>query len=229
MNGLLLPTKENTISSLEVAEMVEKRHTDLLRDIKRYCDQLNESKIALVDFFKESTYIDAKGETRPCYEITKKGCEFIAHKLTGIKGTTFTAKYINRFHEMEDYVGQTKRLSPEDMMRIQLGMIDKHEERITALEETMTIDYGQQRTLENTVNKTVIGALGGKESNAYRKISKKVFAECNHDLKNYFNVNARNNVPKKRFDDAVEYAKNWKPCTNTQMLISEYNAQMTIE
>lgn len=32
----------------------------------------------------------------------KKGCEFIAHKMTGQKGTEFTARYINRFHEMED-------------------------------------------------------------------------------------------------------------------------------
>ncbi len=41
-------------------------------------------------------------QIRPCYRITKKGCEFIAHKLTGTKGTIFTARYINRFHEMED-------------------------------------------------------------------------------------------------------------------------------
>lgn len=135
-------------------------------------------------------------------------------------------------HEVVPQIRQTgsyqKKLSPEEMMRVQLGMIDGHEERIKALEETMTIDYGQQRALEETVNKTVISALGGKESNAYKKIGKKVFAECNHDLKQHFNVNARNNVPKRRFDEAVEYAKNWKPCTNTQMLINDYNAQMTL-
>lgn len=38
----------------------------------------------------------------PCFMVTKKGCEFIAHKLTGQKGTEFTARYINRFHEMEE-------------------------------------------------------------------------------------------------------------------------------
>lgn len=126
------------------------------------------------------------------------------------------------------YFRKTERMSPEEMMRVQLGMIDGHEERIKALEETMTIDYGQQRVLEETVNKTVISALGGKDSNAYKKIGRKAFAECNHDLKSYFNVNARNNIPKRRFDEAVEYAKNWKPCTNTQMLINDYNAQMTL-
>lgn len=121
-----------------------------------------------------------------------------------------------------------KQLSPQEIMRIQLGMIDDHEERLVDLENNMTIDYGQQRVLEDTVNATVIEVLGGKSSNAYHEIGKKVFAECNRDLKNYFNVNARNNVPKKRFDEAVEYAKNWKPCTNTLMMIKECNAQICI-
>ena len=120
-----------------------------------------------------------------------------------------------------------KPLTQLEMMRLQLGMIDDHEGRIKNLEDTMTIDYGQQESLANTVNRSVIDALGGKQSNAYKEIAKKVFAECNHDLKTYFNVNARNNVPRKRYDEAIEYAKNWKPCTNTLMRIRDCNAQMS--
>lgn len=89
------------LTSMEVAQMVEKEHKQILKDIRRYTQQFNEGKISPVDFFTESTYIDGKGESRPCYLVTKKGCEFIAHKLTGQKGTEFTARYINRFHEME--------------------------------------------------------------------------------------------------------------------------------
>lgn len=95
---------EQTLSSLEVAEMINKNHTDLMRDIRRYVKQLNQSNIAFVDFFIEDTYTDKKGEERPCYKITKKGCEFVACKLTGIKGTEFTVKYIDHFHEMEDII-----------------------------------------------------------------------------------------------------------------------------
>lgn len=97
---------EQTISSIEVAEMVEKEHSKLLKDIRRYAEQLAEAKIGLGDFFTESTYKDANNQSRPCYNVTKKGCEFIAHKLTGVKGTEFTAKYINRFHDMEDTIRQ---------------------------------------------------------------------------------------------------------------------------
>lgn len=83
--------------------MVGKEHYDLLKDIRRYCEQLSQGNIPLPDFFTESTYMN-RGKEYPCYNVTKKGCEFIAHKLTGQKGTEFTAKYINRFHDMEDYI-----------------------------------------------------------------------------------------------------------------------------
>lgn len=93
---------EQVIDSREVAEMVEKKHNELLKDIRRYAEQLSLGKIPQSDFFTESTYRTERGKEYPCYLVTKKGCEFIANKLTGQKGTEFTARYINRFHEMEE-------------------------------------------------------------------------------------------------------------------------------
>lgn len=122
-----------------------------------------------------------------------------------------------------------KPLTPEQMMRVQLGMIDDVSDRVTKLENTMNIDYGQQRVLEKEVSKVVIESLGGKDSNAYREISKKVFSECNHDIKDYFNVNSRNNIPRLKFEDAVDYIRSWTLCSNTRMAIRECNAQMRIE
>lgn len=121
-----------------------------------------------------------------------------------------------------------KPMTPEQMMRIQLGMIDDVSDRVTKLENTMNIDYGQQRVLEKEVSSTVIKALGGKESNAYQCISKKVFSECNRDIKDYFNVNSRNNIPRLRFDESVDYIRNWEPCSNTKILIRDYNSQISM-
>lgn len=98
-----------TITSMEVAKMVRKQHKNLVRDIRGYVEELSalkneesnsQLKIEPSDFFQEKTY-SSRGKEYPCYDVTKKGCEFIAHKLTGIKGTEFTARYINRFHDME--------------------------------------------------------------------------------------------------------------------------------
>lgn len=103
----------------------------------------------------------------------------------------------------------------------------KQEQRISALENTMTIDYNQQRVLKRVVNTVVINALGGMESPAYksRSVSQKLFMECNRDIQDWFNVNSRNNVPKKRFDEAVEYIKKWRPCANSVMLVQVTNGQ----
>lgn len=132
----------STLTSMEVAEMVEKTHDNLIKSIRRYSKYIDESNasldavkndavseednlkqlknevvkaetIDLQEFWTESQYKDGKGQTRPCYNITKKGCEFIAHKCTGRKGTVFTARYINRFHEMENEI-TGKRLETKE-------------------------------------------------------------------------------------------------------------------
>lgn len=126
-----------TLTSMEVAEMVEKRHDNLVRSINRYSAYIEESNnkvrqlkselaknetedsalksevaetevINLQEFWIKSSYADEQGKDRICYNITKKGCEFIAHKCTGKKGTVFTARYINRFHEMEQEISGNK-------------------------------------------------------------------------------------------------------------------------
>ena len=105
---------EQTLDSREVAEMIKKDHAMLLRDLRRYEKQFTECKIAVSDFFLKSEYKDSTGRTLPCYQITLKGCEFIAHKMTGTRGTEFTARYINRFHEMQDMItGQAAGQEPE--------------------------------------------------------------------------------------------------------------------
>ncbi len=121
-----------------------------------------------------------------------------------------------------------KRLTDREMMRIQLEMHDEHEERISHLENTMNIDYGQQQALKNAVNKRVVSILGGKKSNAYREISKKVFAECNRDIQDYFEVNSRNNISRLKFDSAINYIKSWEPSNNTRIAIRDCNAQMNL-
>ncbi len=123
-------------------------------------------------------------------------------------------------YEMDDYSPEMKAILMHDKKLVKI------DNRVTDLENHMTIDYGEQVVLGDEVNKAVLDALGGKYSNAYNEIGKKVFAECNRDLKHYFHVNARNNVPKKRYYEALEYIQEWKPCTNTQIQIRDCNAQV---
>lgn len=104
MNDLTLTSTDGRLyaDSRDVAEAIERPHKELLRTIRGYCEILNESKIAPVDFFVPAEYEDAKGEKRPCYLITRKGCDMIANKLTGKKGVLFTAAYVTAFEKMHE-------------------------------------------------------------------------------------------------------------------------------
>lgn len=106
----------------------------------------------------------------------------------------------------------------------------EHERRITALEENMVVDYNQQRTLAAQVHAVVIAALGGKGSPAYhdKNVRGRAYSECNRDIQNWFRVNSRSNIPRKRFDEAVEYIQKWRPSTNVSMIIQQANQQMRL-
>lgn len=98
-----------TLSSREVYQMMDlKQHSDLLRKIDSINVDFRESKIAFSKYWVESTY-KVEGQTREYREflITKKGCEFLAHKTTGTKGNLFTDKYMDRFEEMENQINGT--------------------------------------------------------------------------------------------------------------------------
>lgn len=103
----------------------------------------------------------------------------------------------------------------------------KQEARLTALENTMTVDYSQQQTLKKAVGRVVVEALGGKAAPAYNDphVRGKLFSECNRDVQDWFRVNSVCNVPRKDFTQAVEYIQRWKPSTNSVMLIQQTNAQ----
>ena len=90
--------------SREIAEMIGKLHKHLLRSINNYVEILTSSKLDSLDFFIKASYVDSKGETRPCYKLTRKGCDMVANKLTGEKGVLFTAEYVTKFEQMEKQI-----------------------------------------------------------------------------------------------------------------------------
>lgn len=135
-----LTTKEiATINSKEVAEMMETRHSDLMRKIDKINKDFTERKIALSDYWLESSYVDLSGKSNKCYEVTKIGCEFLAHKSTGSKGNIFTAKYMQRFNEMEKKLQQ---------IQIASYMIADPIERAKKWIEEETIRQEQAKLLE---------------------------------------------------------------------------------
>ena len=133
-NELTTSTKENTISSREVAEMMGVRHCDLLEKIDSISKDLaTENSVA--KYWIEGTF-ENRGKHYREYQVKKRGCEFLAHKTTGTKGNLFTDKYMDRFEEMEKklqkqlpgtYIEALEQLlaSEKEKARVQLELKDE--------------------------------------------------------------------------------------------------------
>lgn len=164
--------RELTLDSREVAEMVGKRHSDLLRDIETYISYISQNaNLRYDDFFLESSYRAGTGRTYKCYQVTRKGCEFIAHKLTGEKGAQFTATYINRFHEMEkQFLPQTI----EDLIILQAQSVKELRQRVghqqKQIETIKNALIHTDRDWRNWVNEQ-LNTIGFKYNN-YREIKR---------------------------------------------------------
>nr|DAV97579.1 MAG TPA: regulatory protein [Caudoviricetes sp.] len=104
------------VDSRDVAEMTNVRHADLIEKITGYMKHLANGNFRSLDFFIPNTYKDAQDKPRPCYLLTKKGCDMVANKMTGEKGVLFTAAYVSAFEKMREHIqgGKTKRLGMTD-------------------------------------------------------------------------------------------------------------------
>ena len=92
------------IDSRQAAELIGKRHHNLLRDISSYIktmDRVGAINFDYSDFFVPSTYLSEQNKEMPCFLLSKMGCELVANKLTGDKGVLFTCAYVSKFNEME--------------------------------------------------------------------------------------------------------------------------------
>ncbi|WP_270791916.1 Rha family transcriptional regulator, partial [Enterococcus avium] len=137
-----------TINTLEIARMVDREHKVVLRDIRNIIKQIDESKIALVNYFIESTYKDAKGEERPCFDCSKKGCELYSTRMTGAKGTQFAVAYIERFNQMEDQIKQQVKIptTPRDLALLALSAGEETNQRVDEL-DTRVADLEENTVL----------------------------------------------------------------------------------
>ncbi|KLU65701.1 phage regulatory protein Rha [Desulfosporosinus acididurans] len=113
------------VDSRDAAQMLVKRHSDLLEKIDGYIRYLENGELRSQDFFIESAYSTSGNNRRyKHYFLTRKGCELVANKMTGEKGVLFTAAYVTKFNDMEkallnshqQILNEAKRMRSEAML-----------------------------------------------------------------------------------------------------------------
>ena len=200
------------IDSRDVAEYIDKRHDHLLRDIKKYIDVISTNpNLGALDFFVPSTYQDNKGQARPHYLLTKKGCEMVANKMTGEKGVLFTAEYVTRFNEMEHYL-QTgySQLSPQlqHMIRLEQKQ-NEQDKRLGQLEDNLSIDSFQQNVIQKQIKKRVYEIRDRYDDSP--EGTRRLFSSIYRNFRDAFAVPSYRDLRKLDFEDAKAWIKTWRP------------------
>ena len=85
--------------SLQVAEAFEKRHDNVLRDIRNLNCSENFRRLNFVEF----SYKNEQNKKQPMYLMTKDGFIFLIMGYTGKKAAATKEAYINRFNQMEEF------------------------------------------------------------------------------------------------------------------------------
>lgn len=141
------------------------------------------------------------------------------------RASTLSMSSNNAESDITDIVGSST-LSPELKA---IFCIDKRtteiKDRMTKIENSTTIDYGQQEEIRQLVNKKVIETLGGKGTPAYKELSKKVYCSIWNDYKRKLNVNSYRNTSVKNYDYARDMLENWTPSRDVELMITGANVE----
>ena len=109
-------------TSLSVANVFEKRHSDILAQIREFPkDDFNERNFPLVK------YLDQKGEARPMYQLTRDGFCLLVMGFTGARAYKWKIEFIEAFNKMEAMIKAAKNND--------LNLQSKFAEILSALKE----------------------------------------------------------------------------------------------
>lgn len=176
---------EKTITSLEVAEMVGRRHDQVMRDIDTIKNHLGDHK-NVESYFIRSTYTNSQNKEFPSYLLTKKGCELYSTRMTGEKGTQFAVAYIEKFNAMENHIKNevdTSQLSPElQMFQGLFNSIAKQElaqkqleTKVDGIRDVVALNTVDWREDARRLISKIAQSRGG--GGAYREVNSEIYDE----------------------------------------------------
>lgn len=157
---------KETMSSLQIAEITEKPHNDVMKAIRAMEPawiKVNGGNFSLVD------YTDKKGEKRPCYELSKIECLYIATKFND----EARAKLVLRWEQLEnekrhplsqlEILAQSAQLllEQEREMKMLRNEVSELKQRTTVdLNRSTVVAYVSRNNIKLDVKR--FGAIGRK-------------------------------------------------------------------
>lgn len=225
-NLVIIKNGQAVTDSLTVAEVFGKRHDSVMRDIRNQIEKLveaNELEFTLHNFV-EREYQTGRNNSYIKFDLTEDAFALVVMAYTTPEAMKFKVKFLQEFKRIKEQLqNQPRVLSDREQLSAVMKLSYMQEEDIKGIKEEvknlkydfnnrLTVDFGQQRALENAKKNRVYylweTAVINTEVHDTRH---KVFAAIGRDLKNAFAVNSYRDIRQKDFEEAIQYIKSWRP------------------
>lgn len=156
MNEISTIVDGDRMTSLQIAEITGRRHTDVMRAIRNMepaWEKVSERKFALAE------YQDEQGKPRPCYSLNKEECLYIATKFND----EARAKLIKRWKELEEQ--HQKPSVPQNYLEALKSLVKAEEEK-----QQLALENKQKDEAIITISKANV-ELGNKITEMLPKVS----------------------------------------------------------
>ncbi|MGH1586420.1 Rha family transcriptional regulator [Lactiplantibacillus plantarum] len=222
MNDLVIMKNQQAVtSSLQVAEVFEKNHRDVLKAITN----LKKDVRNFAQMFSETNIPDSYGRNRRAFYMNRDGFTLLAMGFTGDKALKFKLKYIEAFNSMEEQVKLPT--SPREIARLALQANEETNQRLDSVEgdvkdlkENQVIPNPEYSALNRRVNQRV-----SEVAHSYGHITQKqrgeLFKDIGSGIKKIANVSARSMLRKKDYQMVMDFINDWEPSTATKTIIRQ--------
>ncbi|WP_113676110.1 ORF6C domain-containing protein [Vallitalea guaymasensis] len=165
-------------------------------------------------YFKQSTNFVPS----TCKELTvlsESGYLMLVKSFTDDLAWDVQRKLVN------SYFRARQAMSYEDMIIMQAKSMQEfkvdvdHRFKVMnqKVDNQITLDHGMQRKVQKAIGKRVIDLLG-KDTEEYKRYSKKYFAALHRDIKNRMGIPSYKDIKKKDYEAVVNYIQYWMPPAN---------------
>ena len=139
-------------TSLSVANVFNKRHSDILAQIREFpTDDFTERNFPL------SEYTDSTGRKLPCYNLTRDGFSLLVMGFTGQKSYKWKIEFIKAFNLMEAELTRLKSQRPPltqiEILQSSIAILAQQEKRVSLLEHKTDDLYKEQLKAKHNINR----------------------------------------------------------------------------
>lgn len=214
MNNLVsIDNGRPVTDSLTVAEVFGKDHKRVMQDIRglECSDEFRQHNFVL------SSYSSLQNKELPKHIITHDGFSFLVMGYTGKEAARFKEMYIKQFNEMHEQLNN-KPIDPlkalmqatHNLLASQELIVDRVNEIEQKVDKQITVDSGQQRKLQQAINKKVCSIDSDKSERS------EFFRQLHKEIKDRWEVPSYKDILRHDLQNVLNYVSAWKPIRRTE-------------